>query len=73
MTAATTSAAAAWMRGQLVVLRTTTAMLREARFCWYLRFASVVTSTSRLWLSAAAANSPFFKVDQPHSYAVETP
>lgn len=30
---------------QLVVLRTTIAMLREAMFCWCSRFLSVVTNT----------------------------
>jgi len=42
------------MRGQLVVRMTTIAMVRPARFCWYARFWSVVTKTSKPACSAAA-------------------
>ena len=43
-----------------------------SRFCWYLRWVSVVMNTSKLLFSAAASNSPFFRVAQPSSKAVET-
>jgi hypothetical protein len=55
--AATTMSAAASTRGQLVVLRTTIAMPLEARFCWYLRFVSVVTSVWKPRLSATQSSS----------------
>ena len=45
---------------------------RAARFCWYLRFLSVVTNTSNRADSAAAMSSPFCSVDQPRSKAVST-
>lgn len=48
------------------------AMLRFRRFCWYLRFLSVVTKTPKPALSAVEINSPFLRLDQPHSYAVST-
>ncbi len=60
------------IRGQLVVPSTTIAIRRDLRFCWYLRLVSVVMNTSKLRLSAAASNSPFFRVAQPSSKAVET-
>ena len=71
-TAATTRGSALRMRGQLVVCSTNTAMLRPARFCWYFRFLSVVMKASNRACSAAAMSSPFFKPDQPRSYAVST-
>ena len=58
--------------GKLVVLCTTTAMRRIARFCWYLSWVPVVGNSSKPWLSAAASNPPFLSVDQPSSYAVDT-
>lgn len=70
--AAATSAYAALMRGQLVVLRTSMAITLDTRFCWYLRFISVVTSTSKPRASATASSAPLFSVDQPCSYAVDT-
>jgi hypothetical protein len=45
-TASRTFDVPARMRGQLVVERTTTARRRPLRFCWYLRFLSVVSKTS---------------------------
>ncbi|MCK7509735.1 MAG: hypothetical protein MZV70_40650, partial [Desulfobacterales bacterium] len=44
---------------------TTTAIRLEVRFCWYLRFRSVVTRTSKPARSAASSRSPFFSVDHP--------
>ena len=60
------------IRGQLGVLSTTIAIRRDCKFCWYLRLPSVVTKISKLSLSAASSNSPFFSVDQPRSKAVVT-
>lgn len=53
------------MRNQLGVERTMIAMRRVFRFCWYLRFESVVTSTSK----------PLFQQCQVtrHSSALTTP
>jgi len=48
-------------------MRTTTAMRRDARFCWYRRLESVVTKTSRLSFSAASNKSPFLSFAQPRS------
>ena len=45
---------------------------RPVRFCWYLRFLSVVTKTSNPDSSAAQMRSPFESCDQPRSCAVTT-
>jgi len=66
-TARTVASRACWIRGQLVVLRTTMEMTRSTKFCWYLRFLSVVTKTSKPAASAANISSPFWKRDHPRS------
>ncbi len=54
------------------MLRTTTEIRRARRFCWYLRFVSVVTNMAKPADSAATSNSPFFSIDQPRSNTVDT-
>jgi len=54
-------------RGQLVVISTSTPILRPARFCWYRMFWSVVTRTSKPSASARASSSPFLRSCQPLS------
>ena len=60
------------MKRAVVEVRTTIAMRRTPRFCWCLRFLSVVTKISNPSRSAASSKSPFSRVAQLRSYAVET-
>jgi len=48
------------------------ANLLAARFCWCLRFLSVLTKTSKPACSAAARSSPLPMRDHPYSKAVST-
>jgi len=48
--------------GQLVVDITTIVIFRLDKFCWYWRFGSAVTKTSKPALSATDNNSPLSKV-----------
>src|SRR5262245_20831105 len=50
--------------------RTTSAMRRACRFCWYLMRRSVVKSTSKPASSAASNNAPLLSVSQPLDCAV---
>lgn len=55
------------MRGQRALPSTTIAIARFVRFCYYLRFVSVVSNTSKPPASAAKSSSPLRSVDQPCS------
>ena len=55
-----------------MVIKTTIDNARWVRFCWYRRFVTAVPNTSMPALTAAAMSSPFFRLDQPRSYAVST-